>query len=166
MLAFAWLAGKCYVYTDKTEPMTQTLIGPNSVVLFHYTIRDVNSGEVIDSSQGRNEPILASMGMDELLPAIERELLGKSAGQSFKVVLPPQEAYGEYRKELVRQVERIHFGDLELEKGMWLQAQTHSGEVLDLRVVDFDEEWVTVDMNHPLAGRTLEFEITVVEVRD
>lgn len=146
--------------------MTQNLIGPSSVVLFHYTIRDAETGELIDSSLQRNEPIVASMGMNELLPAIERELLGKSAGQSFTVVLPPQEAYGEYRRELVRQVERIHFGDIELERGMWLQAQTQSGDVFDLKVVDFDDEWVTVDMNHPLAGRTLEFEITVVEVKD
>jgi len=105
-------------------------------------------------------------GSGFLIPGLEVEMEGKQAGDTFKVTVEPANAYGERDLELIKEIERDMFGDVDkLEPGMQFQAETESGtEVVTVTAVS--EDTVTVDGNHPLADVTLNFDIKVVEVRD
>jgi FKBP-type peptidyl-prolyl cis-trans isomerase SlyD len=134
------------------------------VVSFDYTLTD-KTGEVIDTSDGR-EPLAYIQGSGFLIPGLETEMEGKQAGDAFKVTVEPENAYGLRDPELIKEIERDMFGDVDkLEPGMQFQAETEDGiEVVTVTAVN--EDTVTVDGNHPLADVTLNFDIKVVEVRD
>lgn len=105
-------------------------------------------------------------GHNNLIPGLEKELEGKTAGDKFSVTISPEEAYGEYEDALVQRVPRSAFeGVDELEVGMRFMAQTQGGQMpVEITAVEDDE--VVVDGNHMLAGQTLSFEVEVVAVRD
>ncbi len=138
----------------------------NKVVSFHYTLKDKETGEVIESSKEGGQPVTFMVGAGEIIPGLESRMLGMSAGESKDIEVPAREAYGERNPELIQKAPREYFQNIPLEKGLPLQAQTPEGGVITMVVVDFDEQTVTVDMNHPLAGRDLVFEVEVVDVRE
>ncbi|MDQ6971487.1 MAG: peptidylprolyl isomerase [Mariprofundaceae bacterium] len=139
-------------------------ISEQKVVSFDYTLTD-NAGGVIDSSEGQ-EPLAYIHGSGFLIPGLEKEMLGKKAGDSFKASIEPEDAYGVRDTELVKEVARDMFADVEkLEAGMQFQAETEDG-VEVVTVTEVSDDTVTVDGNHPLADVTLNFDVTVVEVRD
>lgn len=139
-------------------------ISDNKVASIHYTLTD-QAGEVVDSSQGA-EPLTYLQGFGNIIPGLEEALNGKSAGDSLEVTVPPEKGYGPVVEEMVQAVPRDAFqGVEELEVGMRFQAQTASGPVAVV-VTEVADETVTVDGNHPLAGKTLNFAVEVVEVRD
>ncbi len=124
-----------------------------------------DSGEVLDTSKGR-KPLAYLHGHGNIVPGLEAALEGKGSGESFEITVPPDQGYGEHNESLVVQVDRGKFqGVDEIEPGMRFQAQTQDGTHI-LTVVDVEDESVTVDANHPLAGQNLNFDVTVVEVRD
>jgi len=141
-------------------------IKPNTVVSFHYTAKDRETGEIYDSSFQRGEPIKVLIGANQIIPGLERRLLGLAKGQEAVVEVPAEEAYGERNPELIQVLPREFFEGIELQKGLHLQMRTPEGHTVYLVVVDFDENSVTVDMNHPLAGRDLVFEIKIEDVRE
>jgi FKBP-type peptidyl-prolyl cis-trans isomerase SlyD len=121
-------------------------------------------GEALDSSE-QDGPLTYLHGAGNIVPGLEAALEGKSVGDALKVVVPPADAYGEHDDELVQAMPRDRFPDGEIEVGMRFQAQSHGGaRVLTVTALSDDE--VTIDANHPLAGRTLTFDVTVREVRD
>ena len=138
-------------------------ITKNSVVAFAYTLTD-DGGEVIDSADTQN-PLAYLHGHSQLIPGMENALAGREVGDSFSIVLPPEEAYGVYDENLAGAVPRSAFeGADEVEVGMQFQMEFPGG----LRVVtvrDVNDQHVTVDGNHPLAGETLHFDIEVVSIR-
>ncbi|WP_457639776.1 FKBP-type peptidyl-prolyl cis-trans isomerase [Persephonella sp.] len=138
----------------------------NKVVTFHYTLKDKETGQVLDSSQEYGQPLTVLFGAENIIPGLESRMEGMEAGEKRTIEVPASEAYGEKNPELVQQVPREYFQGIELEKGMPLQAQTPDGQIINMIVVDFDDNTVTVDMNHPLAGKDLVFEVEVVNVRD
>jgi FKBP-type peptidyl-prolyl cis-trans isomerase SlyD len=139
-------------------------IAERSVASFHYTLTN-DAGEVIDSSAGR-EPLAYLHGSGNIVPGLEREMLGRAAGDSFQVDVAPQDGYGNYIDELVQIVPRKAFdGVAELAVGMQFQAQTGQGSI-PVVITEIDGDDVTVDGNHPLAGETLHFAVEIVEVRD
>ena len=138
-------------------------ISPDQVVSIHYTLRD-DTGEVIDRS-AEGEPLAYLHGRGQLIPGLERELTGRSAGDRLQVKIAPAEGYGEYDRELVQQVPRRALkGVGQLRVGLRLQAQTPDGPRA-VTVTQLNGDMVTLDGNHPLAGKTLHFQVEVAAVR-
>ncbi|MCA9116468.1 MAG: peptidylprolyl isomerase [Planctomycetaceae bacterium] len=134
------------------------------VVSINYELKD-DQGNVIDSSEGR-APLAYLHGAGNIVVGLERELEGKSAGDSFEVCVAPADGYGERMDELVQPVPRENFPDPgEVTVGSQFQAQTPDGPRL-ITVVGVDEQNVTIDANHPLAGQSLNFTGEVVDIRD
>jgi FKBP-type peptidyl-prolyl cis-trans isomerase SlyD len=138
-------------------------VAKNTVVAIDYTLTNP-AGDVLDTSQG-GQPLVYLHGVGGLIPGMERGLEGRSTGESFKIEVAPGEGYGERRQELVQPVPRKMFsGATDIKPGMQFQAKTEQGPQV-VTVVGVDEENVTIDANHPLAGVTLHFDVKVVDVR-
>jgi FKBP-type peptidyl-prolyl cis-trans isomerase SlyD len=138
-------------------------IAQDQVVSIHYTLRN-DAGDVLDSSAA-GEPLTYLHGHGNLIPGLERELAGKSAGDKLSVKIAPADAYGEYDKALVQRVPRRALkGVPDVRVGMRLQAQTEHGPRA-VTVTQLTGDLVTLDGNHPLAGQNLNFEVEVAEVR-
>jgi len=138
-------------------------IAEHCVASFHYTLTD-DAGSVIDSSAGR-EPLAYLHGAGNIVPGLERALLGHAAGDRFAVDVAPEEGYGIRHEGLIQVVPREAFqGVDELAIGMEFQANSNQGP-MSVVVTALAGDQVTVDGNHPLAGQTLHFAIEVTEVR-
>jgi FKBP-type peptidyl-prolyl cis-trans isomerase SlyD len=139
-------------------------ITQNQVVSIHYTLKD-DSGEVIDRS-AEGEPLEYLHGHGNLIPGLERELTGKNTGDRLQVRIAPADAYGEYDDALVQRVPRRALkGIADVRVGMRLQAQTPEG-ARALTVTNVSGDMVTLNGNHPLAGKSLNFEVEVAGMRD
>jgi len=138
-------------------------ITKNSVVLFDYTLTD-DEKEVIDSSKDGG-PLAYLHGEGQIVKGLEKAMEGKKEGDSFTVTVPPEEAYGmpDPEKIAVVSADQIERGE-DLEEGMQLEASNDEGEQIVV-VSKIEGDKVTLDGNHPLAGMTLHFDITVREVR-
>ena len=139
-------------------------IGPNKVGIFNYTLTDEN-GEVLDQSDG--QPMAYLHGAENIIPGLEAELAGKGVGDAFQVIVPPEGAYGEFREDGFLQVPVEHLPeDIELQPGLQLVAEDQDGNPTPIWFVTVDENNAVFTSNHPLAGRTLNFAIEIVGVRD
>lgn len=139
-------------------------IGERTVASFHYTLTN-DAGQVIDSSADR-APLTYLHGAGNIVPGLEKEMAGRSTGDSFNVVVAPEEGYGMPNPMMIQVVPREAFQGVEtLEVGMEFQAQTPQGP-MSVAIAKIEGEEVTVDGNHPLAGQTLHFAIEVTDVRD
>lgn len=138
-------------------------ITTGSVVVFDYTLTD-DDKDIIDSSTG-SEPLVYIQSEGQIVPGLEKAMEGKKAGDSFKVSVSPEEGYGVHDPENISVVpaDQIEGGD-ELEEGMQLHTEGEFGEQTVL-ITKVDGNEVTIDGNHPLAGMTLHFDITIREVR-
>ena len=139
-------------------------IEANKVVSINYILRD-DEDQVLDQSTPE-APLLYLHGHANIIPGLENELNGKSIGDTIKVSVSPEEGYGEYDEQLIQVVPRNMFEGIdEIEPGMQFQAQMGDG-VQIVTVKEADDESVTIDANHDLAGKTLHFEASVKEIRD
>lgn len=130
-----------------------------------YTLR-LEDGEVIDSSEGRG-PLEFIQGRGQIIPGLERELYGMSLGDEKAVVVAPADGYGEFDSELLETLPRSAFPqDMELQEGMGLRMRTQDGRVVVVYVRSSDQEQVVVDLNHPLAGKTLHFDVRIAGLRE
>ena len=137
----------------------------NHVVTLDYTLTD-DQGAVLDSSEGRGD-FTYLHGASNIVPGLERALVGKSAGDELTVHIEPEDAYGERVNELVQQVPGDMFEtDQEITVGMQFHAQAAEGQMVVVTVTEIDDGIVTVDGNHPLAGKALNFEVKVIDIRD
>ncbi|HJL42152.1 MAG TPA: peptidylprolyl isomerase [Myxococcales bacterium LLY-WYZ-16_1] len=135
----------------------------DAVVSIEYTLRD-DAGAVIDKSGG--EPLSYLHGHGNIVPGLERKLEGMEAGASTRATVPPEEGYGERNEEAQFSVPRNELPDeLEPKVGMMLSGQAQGGQAVPLWIAGVSDSAVELDANHPLAGRTLDFEVTVREVR-
>lgn len=139
-------------------------IGKNSVVVIDYTLTDDN-GDVVDSSAG-GEPLAYIQGIGQIIPGLENALEGKAAGDEVSVTVAPAEGYGDYNEGLIQVVPREMFQGVDnIEPGMQFHAQTSQG-VQAITVTKVDGEDITIDGNHPLAGKNLNFAVTIKDVRE
>lgn len=133
-------------------------------VTVHYTGL-FDSGEVFADSQG-DDPIELTIGDGQYIPGFERSVVGMEVGETKTVTIPPEEAFGTRRDELVVTVDREQFPEhLAPAVGQRFQLKQESGDPLEVTIADLDEQTVTLDANHPLAGYTLTFNIQLVAVK-
>ena len=140
-------------------------INENQVVSIQYELRDVDSGEVLDSNIDA-APLSFIVGKGQIIPGLEDEIKKLSLNDSEEVKVSAKDAYGEYDEKAVQTLPKEQFAGLELKEGMTLYGQGEDGGTVQVTVKSFDEENVNVDFNHPLAGKDLLFALSVVEVRD
>lgn len=133
------------------------------VVAMHYTLTD-DSGQVLDSSN-KGEPLAYLHGHGNLIPGLEKALEGAETGFKSKITVPPSEGYGEKNPQAIFEEPRASFSpDMELTPGMQVYAEGEHGPIT-FTVVKLTDQSVTLDANHPLAGKTLHFDVEIVEVR-
>lgn len=138
---------------------------PNKVVTFNYSLKD-NEGTIIDTTENK-APLSFISGTSQILPKLE-EAIGKMIiGSKKDVKLAAAEAYGEYDEKAVQQAKRDQFpAELNIEVGMQYIASSPEGQQMPFIITDIKEDDITIDFNHPLAGKDLEFNVELLDVRD
>ena len=132
-------------------------------VKVHYTGR-LDDGTEFDSSSGRR-PLNMTIGDGRVIPGFEEAVVGMAPGEKKTVTLSPEQAYGPRAEELVHEVERSAIPEqADLKAGMRIRHVGKNGETLTFTVTGFTDRMVTLDANHPLAGKELTFEIELVEI--
>jgi peptidylprolyl isomerase len=132
-------------------------------VRVHYTGK-LDDGTVFDSSTGRN-PLQFTLGEGRIIPGFEKAVVGMNPGESKTVKVPADQAYGPYRKEMVVVVDRDQIpADLKPKVGQELQIRQADGQIIKVTVTDVSISSVTLDANHPLAGKDLTFDIQLLEI--
>lgn len=139
-------------------------IQENSTVTLHFALH-LDSGEQVDSTFDRR-PATLTIGDGNLPEGFERHLIGLSEGDRRKVQVPPQDAFGQHNPQNIQQFKRDRFAQSEpLEVGMVMSFEDAGKNELPGVVATLDDEFVEVDFNHPLAGKTLDFEVEIIEVK-
>ena len=138
------------------------IIGAKKVLTFHYTLKNTQ-GEILDSSEPQ-DPMSFLTGSGHIIPALEDQIQSLQPGEKKTVKLEAKDAYGPVEPKMMIDVPKKELAHLKLELGGWLQIE-NGGHNRAVRIVKMDDEKVTLDGNHPLAGQDLEFNIEMVEVR-
>ncbi len=136
----------------------------NSVVAIEYEVKELGTDTVIDSNKG-GQPLEFITGKGQIIPGLENSLVGMNEGDTKSVEVKAVDAYGELNPEAKQTLPREQFEGIDLQKGMSLYGQGEGGQTVQVTVVDFNDDEVTIDFNHPLAGKDLEFDVTVTQVR-
>ncbi len=132
-------------------------------VSIHYTLTN-DAGEVLDSSIG-DDALVYLHGTGNIIPGLEDAMLGKAVGDKFKVRIDAKDAYGELRDERIQVVPRAMFEGIdEIEVGMMFHADVSSGSG-EVTIVKIEDDEITIDGNHSMAGIALTFDVEVVDVR-
>ena len=139
-------------------------IEKDRVVRFHYTVSEVGQ-PAIESSKDRGEPMAILIGHNNIIPGLEKALMDKEAGQNISVDVTAAEAYGERRDGLTQRVPKKHFGTTKVTAGQQVVLQTNFGPRA-VTVIKVGMSVVDVDLNHPMAGKDLHFDVEIVEVRE
>ena len=139
-------------------------IEKDRVVRFHYAVAE-SGQESVENSKDAGQPLAILFGHGAIIPGLEKAMEGREAGDSFKASVSAADAYGERRDGLSQRIPKKHFGGQKLEPGMQVVLNTNFGpravtiQKVGMSVVD-------VDLNHPMAGKDLDFDIEIVEVRE
>jgi peptidylprolyl isomerase len=132
-------------------------------VKVHYTGK-LENGEVIDSSKDR-QPLEFEIGGGSVMPGVEKGIIGMEIGDTKSIQIPPEDAFGPWRRELLVDLRRNEFPEnMNLTVGQTLQMRHTDGDPLSLIITDVNEETVTLDANHPLAGKTLVFDVELISI--
>jgi len=141
--------------------MSQATAG--KTVKIHYT-GTLENGSQFDSSEGR-DPLEFQLGSGQVIPGFDKAVEGMTVGESKTVSIAPEDAYGHRNEQAIQEVPKSALPeDLVPVEGMMLQAQNQNQQPVQLTVTAVGDETITVDANHPLAGKTLNFKISLVEV--
>ncbi|MEJ2501897.1 MAG: peptidylprolyl isomerase [Gemmatimonadota bacterium] len=133
-------------------------------VTVHYTGK-LDSGEVFDSSQGR-DPLEFTVGSGQVIPGFDQAVDGLAVGESREVRIEPDDAYGQPREDLVVDVDRSQFpGDTDPAVGQQVQVQVAPGQNRVATIAEVADATIKLDLNHPLAGEPLTFEVELVEIQ-
>jgi len=141
--------------------MTEVKAGDTVRIHYKGTLSD---GTVFDSSEGR-DPLEFTVGSGQIIPGLDRAIPGMKAGEEKTVEIPATDAYGAVNPQARQPVPRDQFPDnIPLELGTQLQVQTPDGQVMQVVIVEVGESEIILDANHPLAGKDLTFEFTLVGI--
>lgn len=134
-----------------------------SIVSIHYKLKN-EAGLIVNASTD-GEPLVFQHGTGAIIPGLEKELTGKKTADEFSVEIQPEDGYGEVNPCLYSVLNKEAFSGIEnLEPGMQFQAQDENGNSQIIRVMSVEGDEITVDRNHPLAGRKLFFDISIISV--
>jgi FKBP-type peptidyl-prolyl cis-trans isomerase SlyD len=147
----------------QTTAKPETVIQAGSDVAFDYTLTD-ESGTVIDSSKGK-EPMHYIHGKGQIIPGLEKELAGMAVGAAKKVTVKPEDGYGPIDPRAFQEVPKDKLPPAALKVGTMLMAQSPQGQGIPARVHEIKENTVIMDFNHPLAGKTLSFDIKITDIK-
>lgn len=137
----------------------------NKVIGIEYTLKDAKTGEQLDTNVGQ-APLEFVSGKGQIIKGLEDKLVEMSANEEADVLVEPKDAYGEYNVEAVQTLPKEQFAGIELVEGMSLYGSGEYGETIQVVVKSFDDKEVTIDYNHPMAGRTLMFTVSILSLRD
>lgn len=154
------LASSAFAQTP--APDTVAAVQNGSIVSIEYTLTN-DGGEVLDSNKGAR-PLTFTQGQQQIIPGLERELIGLRPGDQKKVVVKPEDGYGEVVPNAQTEVPKEAIPKEGLKVGTPLMARSGSGEARPVVVKEIKENTVVLDLNHPLAGKTLFFDVKVLEV--
>jgi len=139
-------------------------VGKDKVVLMHYTLKN-DVGDIIDSSDG-SDPLPFLQGHGNIIPGLESALEGSKVGDKLDVSIKPEEGYGERMKDAIQEIPSSALkGVDEVKVGMQLQSQDQDGNAFLVNVTKIEDNKITVDANHPLAGETLHFSVSIESIR-
>ena len=135
----------------------------NSVVSIHFTLHE-KDGELLDTTQGK-EPLVFLIGHGNIIKGLESALEGKSVGDNFEVTIKPEDAYGPIQEEAIQSIPLTAFEDVEdLDIGMRFHLQTDMGPA-PVTITHIEDGMVTIDPHHPFAGKTLQFQVEIIDIR-
>ncbi len=137
----------------------------NSVVGIEYEVKEAGSNEIVDSNKGA-QPLEFVTGKGQIIPGLEKALEGMNEGESADILVKAEDAYGEVNPEAVQTLPIEQFEGVDLKEGMTLYGQGEDGQTVQVVVKSFNDKEVTIDFNHPLAGKDLMFSVTVMSERD
>lgn len=143
--------------------MTEQRIGPDKEVTLHFALKLAN-GDVVDSTFDKS-PATFKVGDGNLLPGFEAALFGFKAGDKRSLQIEPENAFGQPNPQNVQVMPRSQFADMELSEGLLVIFNDAANAELPGVVKAFDDAQVTIDFNHPLSGKTLSFDVEIIEVR-
>ena len=139
-------------------------ISDNQVVSIEYELTEKGGSDILDSNKG-HAPLEFIVGTGAIIPGLENAIKEMSSGDSAKVDVASEDAYGVRNDEAIETLPKEQFAGVELEKGLQLYGQSEDGQTVMVTVADFDDKTVKVDYNHPLAGKDLTFDLTITDVR-
>ena len=134
------------------------------VVGIEYEVKEVGTDVVADSNKGQ-KPLEFIVGKDQIIPGLEKALVGMEEGESGDIMVKSADAYGERNDEAVQTLPVDQFAGVDLVQGMTLYGQGENGQQTQVVVQSFDDKEVTIDFNHPMAGKDLMFSVSVLTVR-
>ena len=138
-------------------------IEPNKVASIHYRLFEEGSEELLDES---SEPLEFLVGKKNIIKGLEEQLVGLNIGDEKEIIVIPEDAYGLYNEDSLEEVPMEQFAGIELKEGMTIYAHGENNSPVPVTIKSFNEEQAIVDYNHPLAGKTLKFFVSVAGVRD
>ncbi|MEO0138367.1 MAG: FKBP-type peptidyl-prolyl cis-trans isomerase [candidate division WOR-3 bacterium] len=141
--------------------MTELKVEKGKYVKFEYELYLADNDQLVDAGV-----VDYCHGNGEIFPKLERALEGASVGDILDITLSPQDAFGEFDRELVKEIPLDYFEDKDVKPGQILRAQTVDGTVFQFTVLDVKDNIVYADFNHPLAGETVRFKIRILEIND
>ena len=144
--------------------MSEQQIGQGTQVTLHFALK-LEDGAVVDSTFDKT-PATFAVGDGNLPENFEQLLHGLSAGSKQSFTVEPEKAFGQHNPSNVQAIARAQFGDMELEEGLMINFADKANSELPGVIAGFDDKTVQVDFNHPLAGRTLTFDVEVISVAD
>ncbi|WP_419765311.1 MAG: FKBP-type peptidyl-prolyl cis-trans isomerase [Arcobacter sp.] len=136
----------------------------SKVIGIEYTLKDANTGDHLDSNVGQ-DPLEFVSGKGQIIPGLESKLVDMSVSEEADVLVEPKDAYGELNPEAVQTLPKEQFAGIELTEGMSLYGTGEQGETVQVTVTGFNDNEVTIDYNHPMAGKTLMFSVAVLSSR-
>ena len=136
----------------------------SKVIGIEYTLKDANTGEQLDTNVG-GSPLEFVSGKGQIIPGLETKLVDMNEKDEADVMVEPKDGYGEINPEAIQTLPKEQFAGIELKEGMSLYGTGEQGETVQVMVKSFDDENVTIDYNHPMAGRTLMFSVALLTTR-
>ncbi len=140
-------------------------IEKDKVVSMYYTLKDTKNNEILDTNEN-GEPISFMIGRGHIIEGLESEIKKLSEGEEKQVLVSSDKAYGAYDEQKLQTLPKEQFAGIELKEGMTLFGQAEDGTQTQVIVKSFNDNDVTIDFNHPLAGKDLLFDIKITEIRD
>jgi FKBP-type peptidyl-prolyl cis-trans isomerase SlyD len=162
LLIFSFIS--CVVIGSMAVKAQSMGVSTGKQVSIEYTLT-LEDKTVVDSNVGA-DPLTFIQGSHNIIPGLESALDGMKVGESKQVTVTPEDGYGPLNKDAVSEIEKTYIPEDSLKVGAVLQGQSPDGKVIIARVVEIKEETVMLDYNHPLAGKTLNFDVEIMDVQN